>query len=394
MHTLSGGQKRFVELVKVSIANADVILLDEPTNHLDYAGKAQFITWLHACTTAVCVISHDRDVLREVSRIIELRDLQLPAYSGNYDAYIKQNGDATVTQISQYESAQKRLAVLHKQIQTARARKGGASDNKAKILEERLLREYNELKANLDKPSFWIDKDTVSTLHHTVVDRYDRYKAKSIAITTGTPDKYHYQLLDLQSSSIGYDKPLITDVTLTIEHGERVQIRGRNGAGKSTLLQAIRSSAQGIQSPTLLSGTITASSKLRIGIYEQEIATEYLDYTLTSAVMAVYAKARVTIDGPTVRSILATYLFNPITDGELVIRQLSGGQKARFQLISMLCNNPNLLILDEPTNHLDLPSIEELESALQSFKGAILYVTHDTYFVEAIGGRTIQVGGL
>jgi ATP-binding cassette subfamily F protein 3 len=93
-----------------------------------------------------------------------------------------------------------------------------------------------------------------------------------------------------------------------------------------------------------------------------------------------------------VKQLLSDYLFNPATDGEVAVKRLSGGQKARFQLMRMLANNPELLILDEPTNHLDLPSIEELENTLQEFKGAIIYVSHDSYFANKLAGKILNIG--
>lgn len=390
--SLSGGQKRFVELVKISFSRADLLLLDEPTNHLDYHGKAQFLQWLKALSTAAIIISHDRDVLREVSAVIELRDLTLHSYSGNYDAYIKQNGTSTVTQIGQYESAQKRLEVLRKQMLTAKARMGGASTSRPRILYDRLKGEYEELKESLTKPSFWIDKDTVEELSDTITESYDKYKAKGIRIRVAKPDTHEFQLLALDKVAIGYDTSLASGISFTSKHGERLQIRGRNGAGKSTLMNTILGVVAGTEPATLRAGIITPSPRLRIGVYEQEISQTFLDMTLGEAVSKVYVEAGNSIPIDQVRSVLATYLFNPMADMELRVRQLSGGQKARLQLIKMLSNNPNLLILDEPSNHLDLPSIEELESALQAFTGAILYVSHDSYFIENIGGRVIQIG--
>jgi len=143
-----------------------------------------------------------------------------------------------------------------------------------------------------------------------------------------------------------------------------------------------------------LQGEIKASPKLRLGIYEQEISVAYLDMTLGDAVSHAYFEAGNSIPLEEIRAVLATYLFNPVNDLELRVRQLSGGQKARLQLIKMLANNPNLLILDEPSNHLDLPSIEELEAALSEFTGAIVYITHDSYFSENLGGQVIQIGKL
>jgi ATP-binding cassette subfamily F protein 3 len=390
--SLSGGEKRFVELVKVGFAQADLLLLDEPTNHLDYHGKQQFLNWLSKLTTAAVIISHDRDVLRQVSAVIELRDRKLFSYPGNYDAYITQNGTSTVTQIGQYESAQKRLLILKTQMLTAKARMGAASDSRPKILYERLLREYEELKSSLTKPSFWIDKDTVDNLSDTVTKSYDKYKTRGINIRVAKPDTHSFQLLQVDSVSVGYTAPLVEHITFKAEHGHRIQIRGRNGAGKSTLMHAIQEVAAGRAPVTLLAGTVQTSPRLRIGVYEQEINAKYLDSTLGDAITLLYYETGQTISSQQLSTILATYLFNPMNDAALPVRQLSGGQKARLQLIKMLSNNPNLLILDEPSNHLDLPSIEELEDALREFTGAVIYVSHDSYFIENVGGRVIQVG--
>lgn len=392
LRSLSGGQKRFVELVKVSFSQADLLLLDEPTNHLDYHGKGQFLTWLEHLTTTTVIISHDRDVLRQMSSIIELRDRTLRTYPGNYDAYIKQNGTATVTQIGQYESSLKRLETLRKQMLTAKARMGSASDSGPRILFERLQREYEALRESLEKPSFWIDKDTVANLSNTVTESYDKYKARSIHIRTAKPDSHSFQLLQAQGVSVGYDHSLVEGIDFTISHGQKIQIRGRNGAGKSTLLSTIRAVAAGETPATLLAGNIKPNPRLRIGVYEQEISHTHLDCTLGEAVTDIYHKLGQMIEIQQLRSILATYLFDPMGDANLPVRQLSGGQKARLQLIKMLSNNPNLLILDEPSNHLDLPSIEELEDALTTFTGAILYVSHDSYFITAMGGQVIQIG--
>jgi ATP-binding cassette subfamily F protein 3 len=106
----------------------------------------------------------------------------------------------------------------------------------------------------------------------------------------------------------------------------------------------------------------------------------------------MYHQKNAAINEQLVRQLLANYLFDPMADYNAVVRRLSGGQKARFQIMSMLANEPNLLILDEPTNHLDLPSIEELENALKNYSGAIMYVSHDSYFVEKLGGETVTVG--
>lgn len=139
------------------------------------------------------------------------------------------------------------------------------------------------------------------------------------------------------------------------------------------------------------SGELTLDPHARVGVYEQEIGEHYLELPLGAAIEQMYTDKNLNINQTKVRQLLADYLFTE-SDEHVPLARLSGGQKARFQLMSMLANEPQLLILDEPTNHLDLPSIEELEAALQKYAGAILYVSHDTYFRQKIGGDVVQIG--
>ena len=143
----------------------------------------------------------------------------------------------------------------------------------------------------------------------------------------------------------------------------------------------------------LYSGELFLDKHARIGIYEQEIDEKYLDDTLEIAIEKLYLSRNLPISDTKIRQLLADYLFTE-ADRATPLSRLSGGQKSRFQLIAMLANDPDLLILDEPTNHLDLPSIEELETALQKYTGAILYVSHDNYFRDKIGGDIVGVHSL
>lgn len=396
--TLSGGQKRLVEVVKVMHSDAHLALIDEPTNHMDYVAKDQFIRWLKGYDRSVVLISHDRDVLKYVDKIIELKDSKLFTYPGNYDAYLAQNSTSTLSGIDQYEVAQRTLEKLHAQIVSARAKKASSSKNPNPFvpMERRLMKQYAELKATVEKPSFWIDQDSVSDMSGKLAEKYDRYKTKNISLESGKADGKQpplTHLLDVQNVSLGYSAPLFNDITFLIGSGERVQIRGRNGAGKSTLLKTIIATTRGADLPaTSFSGFVEFDHRLRLGVYEQEIEAEFMDVPLSDAVLQVYHKLGIEINHEKVARILSQYLFNPTGDGRLKINQLSGGQKARFQLIRMFAHEPNLLILDEPTNHLDLPSIEELEKYLVNYHGAILYVSHDSYFTDKLGGKTIQIG--
>jgi ATPase subunit of ABC transporter with duplicated ATPase domains len=396
MGGLSGGQKRFVELVKVTLSDADLALIDEPTNHMDYVSKAEFIKWLDEMKRSVLVVTHDRDVLAHVDRIVDMKASGLVNYPGNYEAYLAQNGSQTAREIDSYENAQKRLVKIEKQIRDARARKTGWSGTADKtnpfmLLEKRLTKEREELIANMKKPDFWIDQETIDGMQDKVVAKYDKYKSRNIRLRTGGEHRAR-QLLDIDGLSLGYVSPLFEKLSFDLAVGERLQVRGRNGVGKSTLIQAILSTAASrpLRS-TCYAGKVTVNPKTVIGVYEQEIDEKYLSMSLGAAIREVHEEAGTPIVEQKVKSIMADYLFDPQQDGRLNISQLSGGQKARFQLIKMLAANPNILILDEPTNHLDLPSIEELEQALGRYQGAILYISHDSYFAESVGGDVLEI---
>ena len=394
---LSGGQKRLVELVKVTLSDADLALIDEPTNHMDYIAKDAFIAWLKDARQAVVVITHDRDVLAGVDRIVEIKDKGAASFNGNYQAYLDQNGVATASAIENYEQGQKRLIKIEKQIREAKAKKAGWSGTADKtnpfmLLERRLTKERDDLKARLEKPDFWIDQETVDGMNHKVVARYDKYKARNIRLGVAGEHRQR-DLIKVTDLSLGYGPAgLFQPVRFELAVGERLELHGRNGVGKSTLVKTIRALADGKPAgSTIFSGAIKLDPKLSIGTYEQEIGESFMDVPLGHAITQIYDARGLEINDQRVKQILSDYLFHPIMDARLSIRQLSGGQKARFQLIAMLAHNPNLLILDEPTNHLDLPSIEELEKALVKYQGAVLFISHDSYFTDNIGGERVEI---
>jgi ATP-binding cassette subfamily F protein 3 len=396
LERLSGGQKRFVELVKVTLSDADLALIDEPTNHMDYIAKAAFIDWLKDAREAVVVITHDRDVLGVVDRIVELKDRGALSFKGGYDSYLQQNGDATARAIETYEQGQKRLVKIEKQIREARSRKAGWSGTADKtnpfmLLERRLTRERDDLQANLSKPDFWIDQETVGQMRDKVVAKYQKYKARNIRLGVGG-DHRQRGLVSVIDLSLGYDQPLFDGISFDLAVGQRLQLHGRNGVGKSTLVKAILAQAAD-QKPgsKQYAGSIELDPKLSIGVYEQEIDERFMTMPLGAAISEIHHQRGVPVNDQRIKQLLADYLFDPVMDGRLEIARLSGGQKARFQLIAMLCHEPNLLILDEPTNHLDLPSIEELEKALARYTGAVLYISHDSYFSRNVGGEVVEV---
>jgi len=259
---------------------------------------------------------------------------------------------------------------------------------KFKRLEETSRKELGELQAK-EKPTFWIDKESASNLNYKVAAQYDKFKAKNIRMSLkGDESRSKHVLVTGRDVSLGYgDAPLFDGANIDLREGEALELRGRNGAGKTTLIKALL----GDKTPRFFAGELSLDPHVRIGVYEQEVSPTYFELPLEAAIERMYLDRNLSISVSKVRNLLSDYLFND-GDGKTPVSRLSGGQKARFQLISMLANNPQLLILDEPTNHLDLPSIEELETALSKYAGAVIYVSHDGYFRQALGGDVLQIG--
>lgn len=420
---LSGGQKRLVEVVKIMHAQADLALIDEPTNHMDYIAKKQFIDWMKNARQAMLIITHDRDVLAEVDRIVELRDGASASYRGNYDDYLRQNASATGNAMQDYEQTERRMANLRDKVLQFRRLKEKARDPgtiaQFKRRENQAAAELEQLE-KIDKPTFWIDRENVAQLDYKVADRYQKFKARNIRLNMRDGAmRSQRKLVEARDLALGFDERILFEgVNIDLREGEAIELRGRNGAGKTTLIRTLmanesssaassgrsRKTAQvppqldraltenTVQSaPLVYAGSLYLDPHIRVGIYEQEIAATYLNLPLARAIEQMYLDRGLKINDTKIRQLMGDYLFVE-SDGAIPLASLSGGQKARFQLISMLANEPQLLILDEPTNHLDLPSIEELEAALERYTGAILYVSHDDYFRRKIGGSVVQIG--
>lgn len=431
--TLSGGQKRLVEVVKIMHSDAHLALIDEPTNHMDYVAKQQFIDWMKNAREAVLVITHDRDVLREVDRIVELKDGGSQSFKGNYDAYLKQNAVSTGSQMNEFEMIERRIAnlktkVLDYQRLKEKSRNPGTIQ-RFKRLEEQSRKELAELE-NKEKPTFWIDKESAADLNYKTATQYQKFKAKNVRINLKSDEsRSKHVLVAARELSLGYDQPLFDGIDIDLREGEALELRGRNGAGKTTLIKYLlaessrsvtlgggtksevqpekvltksatfpasngtseESDRKGDIGITRFAGELSVDRHVRIGVYEQEVSPTYFTLPLEEAIEKMYMDRKLPITTTKIRSLMSDYLFTE-SDGKVPIERLSGGQKARFQLIAMLANEPQLLILDEPTNHLDLPSIEEMETALARYSGAIIYVSHDNYFRDKINGEVIQIG--
>ena len=396
--SLSGGQKRLVEIVKIMHSEAHLALIDEPTNHMDYVAKQQFIDWMNSQPhQAMLIITHDRDVLGQVDRIVEIKDGQAVSYRGNYDAYLKQNAQATTAGMNNFEQIEKRIVnlkqkVLDYQRLKEKSRNPGTIQ-KFKRLENEARTELAEL-SEMEKPTFWIDKESASQLDYKSAERYGKFKSRNIRLSMkDASSRSQHVLVRAENVAVGIgERILFEDVNIDLREGEAIEIRGRNGAGKTTLIRMILASSKSPDGgPVLYSGDIFLDPQVRIGVYEQEIDEKYLSDPLEKAIEKLYMSRDLSISDTKIRQLLADYLFTD-ADRMTPLARLSGGQKARFQIIAMLVNDPQLLILDEPTNHLDLPSIEELETALAKYSGAILYVSHDNYFREKLGGKVVQIG--
>ena len=437
--SLSGGQKRLVEIVKIMHAGAHLALIDEPTNHMDYVAKQQFIDWMSSQPRqAMLIITHDRDVLGRVDRIVELKDGRAVSYRGNYDAYLKQNAQATAVGMNNFEQVEKRITNLkQKALDYQRLKEKSRNPGtiqKFKRLENEARAELAEL-SEMDKPTFWIDKESAGQLDYKSAERYGKFKARNIRLSMkDAASRSQHVLVRVEDAAVGVgERILFEGVNIDLREGEAMELRGRNGAGKTTLIRMLLASGGAaarashkiirdplkpaqifsemplasnastatppaqergvVVTPVLYSGNLFLDPQVRVGVYEQEIDERYLADPLEVAIEKLYLSRDLPISDTKISQLLADYLFTE-ADRMTPLARLSGGQKARFQIIAMLANDPQLLILDEPTNHLDLPSIEELETALAKYSGAILYVSHDNYFRREIGGEVVQIGAV
>ncbi len=395
MGQLSGGQKRLIEVAKVMLSNAQLALIDEPTNHMDYVAKDKFLNWMSSTNDAMLVISHDRDVLDKVDRILEVKDQKILSYKGNYADYLRQNSSSTGSMMNEYELTQRRIVNLKaKIIEYQRFKEKSrhpSTIQRFKRLEQQSRDELAKLEKT-EKPTFWVDRESVQDMGLKTGEQYQKFKAKNIKLHGVTGDEGFGRLLvNISDLSLGYDEPLFKGISFQVREGEIIEIRGRNGAGKSTMVKTLLSTVHDKPfAAKVFNGVIDVDKKIRVGVYEQETRTDMLDKTLAGAIEHIFLSRGLKVGDTKVRQLMADYLFTQ-GDASIPVSQLSGGQKARLQLIDMLADSPSLLVLDEPTNHLDLPSIEELENALNNYTGAILYISHDTHFRKQLGGEVIQL---
>lgn len=366
--TLSGGQKTRLGLSSLLLNQPQLLILDEPTNHLDITGIEWLEKWLQDFQGGVLVVSHDRTFLDEiVTSVVAINQVKHTArvFEGNYSDYVATVRSEWDKQWSQWRDQQVEIARIKYAADRTMARavrKENATNNdqqrryakkvakRAKAMEKRLDR-YIESDDRVEKPE------------RTWPLRMDNLNS----VEALPPDR---EIITLRDVSIGYGKPLLANLNLTLMSGERVAVLGPNGQGKSTLMKTV------IGELPPLSGVIRIANTVKIGYLAQE--QEILDPASTPLQTLLAAAPMSQTEA---RTFLHFYLF---TGDEVFtpIAQLSYGERACLMLAALVARGANLLVLDEPINHLDVPARERFEQAMTAFQGSVLAVVHDRYFVD------------
>ena len=352
----SGGWQMKVALGKIILQKPDLLLLDEPTNHLDLETIFWLEEYLSSLKIAVIIISHDRYFLDKLCKKIIFVDRGTSeTYNGNYSFFVEQKSLNEESQNKAYQLQQKEIELQKRYIDRFRASATRSSQAKSR---EKQLKKISKIEAPIAK-------------------------SKSPVFNFPECPRSGKLVLNIKNLSHSFeDKILFLDVNLKISSGEKIAILGPNGCGKSTLLKIIMKKI----SPEI--GEINLGKHNIITSYYEQNQAEAL--SLDERVIDLICNKSPEWSQKKVRTFLGGFGFQNETVFKY-IKQLSGGEKARLALALMIINPSNFLLLDEPTNHLDLQSKENLELAIKNYKGSLLIISHDRYFISKVANRIIEI---
>lgn len=347
----SGGQQTKIAFIKLLLSKPDILLLDEPTNHLDVTTIEWLEGYLKSYPKAVVVVSHDRMFLDNVVDVVyEIEYGTARRYPGNYTNFIARKKENYDKQMKDHIAQQKEI--------------------------ERLQRMVTRFKGKPTKTSMAQSKQKAID-RMVIIEAPDKYDNKTFHANFQPEKETGNDVLYTSELAIGYDHPLSV-VSLDLKRGEKLGILGGNGLGKSTFLKTI------VGKIPALSGEYRFGTNVQIGYFDQQMAM----YTSNKTVLDDFWDEYPHLTETEARNALGAFLFS----GEDVfknVNMLSGGEKVRLALCKILKTRPNVLVLDEPTNHMDIVGKETLESMLKDYKGTLIFVSHDRYFVKKVATQLL-----
>ena len=348
--SLSTGQRAIIAIVRILSSDADLLLLDEPTNHLDFKRLDILENFVRDFNGTVIMVTHDRYFLDRVcDTIIKIEKGKWIKYNGNYSAYLKTRENAFAAQTTAYELENKYIAIEKDKI--ARIGKSPLKVKQGQYREKLLEKREIIEKPDMDRSNF-------------------RTHFDASPIQAGV-------ILELRDLTVGYKKPLISNIHLNIGSGQRIILIGENGMGKSTLFKTIEGRVPSI------SGEVILDSQAKLGYADQELKDLTTGATLYDEIHFLLKDLSKTRQHLSMMGFIENdEVFKPIS-------QLSMGEKSRLTLLKILIGKPNFLLLDEPTNHLDIDAREIIEKAFLNYDGAILAISHDRYFIKKIAQRML-----
>lgn len=347
----SGGQQTKIAFIKLLLSKPDILLLDEPTNHLDVTTIEWLEGYLKSYPKAVVVVSHDRMFLDNVVDVVyEIEYGTARRYPGNYTNFIARKKENYDKQMKDHIAQQKEI--------------------------ERLQRMVTRFKGKPTKTAMAQSKQKAID-RMVIIEAPDKYDNKTFHANFQPEKETGNDVLYTSELAIGYDHPLSV-VSLDLKRGEKLGILGGNGLGKSTFLKTI------VGKIPALSGEYRFGANVQIGYFDQQMAM----YTSNKTVLDDFWDEYPNLTETEARNALGAFLFS----GEDVfknVNMLSGGEKVRLALCKILKTRPNVLVLDEPTNHMDIVGKETLESMLKDYKGTLIFVSHDRYFVKKVATQLL-----